>query len=134
MYSKTVIVGRVGHTPDVKTSQSGVVVAKFNLASSWFNVAKKEESTTWYPCVCFGKTAENVQKYLGKGDLCMVEGRVDISDYEKKDGTKSKRVEVVCERVVFLTPKKEKDDPVMVQSAPLYTDTSAPVAEEDIPF
>jgi single-strand DNA-binding protein len=58
-----------------------------------------QKKTSWYDIVVFGDQAEAVVENIGKGDRIMVAGRLQVEDYEKKDGTKGKRVEIIADAV-----------------------------------
>jgi len=65
--NKVIILGRIGRDPELSFANSGLAVCKFSMATS-----KKrkdgQEITAWHRCVAFGKTAEIIEKYVGKGD------------------------------------------------------------------
>lgn len=84
-------IGRVGQIPEVRTLQSGDKLASFSMALSekWTDKSgEKKEKTTWINLVCFGKQAEIIEKYVQKGALLYVESKVQVEQYEDKDGKK----------------------------------------------
>lgn len=98
------LIGRVGKDPDVRHIPSGTAVARFSLATSETFVNKsgdKQEVTQWHRIVAWGKTAENCGKYLSKGMMVAVQGKLTYNEWEK-DGVKRKDAEVVIEKVKFL--------------------------------
>ena len=114
--NRITIIGRVGQDPKVHTFESGTKKASFSLATSEKYKDKqgnKVEETEWHNCVIFGKMAEVVEKYVNKGDLLALEGRVKTREYEDKDGNKKYITEVICSTMEMLTPKstdKPKED------------------------
>ncbi len=104
------LVGRITHTPELKQLHDGNTVTKFNLAiDRYLASSQKEEKknegkqTADFPrVVVWGKQAENCCKYLEKGALISVVGRVNTSVYEKDTGENAYVTEIVGERVHFL--------------------------------
>lgn len=93
------VIGNVGRDPEnLKYTGSGLAVLNFSLADT---TGKKGENqhTSWYDIVCFGDMAETVIEQIKKGDRLQVVGRLKVSDYEKKDGTKAKRVEILADDI-----------------------------------
>lgn len=92
------VVGNVGRQPEgLKYTGAGLAVLKFSLADTRGKDDNKK--TSWYDIVCFGDMAESVVENIGKGDRIIVAGRLQVEDYEKKDGTKGKRVEILADDV-----------------------------------
>jgi len=96
------LIGRLTRDPDIKYSQNNMCIASFSVAIDR-PVKSGEEKKTDFPRVtCFGKTAENCQKYLAKGRLVGVLGRIQTGSYENKDGVTVYTTDVVADRVEFL--------------------------------
>ena len=92
------VVGNVGRQPEgLKYTGAGLAVLKFSLADTRGKDDNKK--TSWYDIVCFGDMAESVVENIGKGDRIIVAGRLQVEDYEKKDGSKGKRVEILADDV-----------------------------------
>ena len=93
------LIGRLTKDPDVRYSAATqLAVARFSIA---IDRPGKDKGTDYPNIVCFGKTAELVEKYLTKGRLVGISGRVQTDSYEK-DGRKVYTTEVVADRVEFL--------------------------------
>lgn len=91
-------IGRLGSYPEVRKTDSGALVAKFNVAvddSYKDKSGNKVEHTQWIPCVVWNTQAEIAEKYLKKGMLIYVEGKLTIRQYEDKEGVKKYATEVV---------------------------------------
>jgi single-strand DNA-binding protein len=117
------IVGNVGQDPTVRKTSGGKSVANFSIAvSDGFGDQKK---TYWIPIVVWDKTADLVSKYVGKGSQVAVEGRLQQRSWNDKGGNKHSAVEVVANRVDFLTKRASPQS---------EQEFDAPVADEDIPF
>ena len=102
-FNHTVIIGRLGKAPEMITTANGTDITTFNLSNNVY-VGGKEE-TQWHTIKAFGRQPQVCQKYLKKGDLCCVEGHIDIRTYEK-DGVSHKAITIIAERVVFLQNKR----------------------------
>lgn len=109
MYNKVTMIGRLGRDPETRYTSGGKAVANFSLAVSerWTDSGgEKQERTDWFNVVAWGKLAEIVQKYAHKGDLALVEGKLQVREYEAKDGGKRKTTEIVAGIFRNLTGKK----------------------------
>lgn len=102
--NKVIVIGNLGRDPELSYSQNGTPRAKFSVATSERFKDREgadREETEWHNVVVFGKTAENVAKYLTKGRSAYVEGKIKTRTYEK-DGAKHYITEVIAHQVVFL--------------------------------
>jgi len=110
------LVGRIVQTPELKVLQDGNCVTKFNIAiDRYLALAQKEEkknegkATADFPrVIVWGKQAENCCKYLMKGSMVSIAGRVSTSVYENSDGENVYMTEIVGERVQFLEPSNSE--------------------------
>lgn len=105
--NKAIIIGRVGKEPDVKTMQNSNMVANFSIATSESYKDKngeKKEITDWHNIVIWGKLAEVVQKYVHKGDLICVVGKMRTRSWEK-DGITRYVTEVIVDEMKMLGSK-----------------------------
>lgn len=106
--NKCLLIGNLTRDPELKYTPRGTAVCKFGLA-----VGRKfkgqdgqmQEQTTFFNVVVWGKTGESVAKYLAKGRSVFIEGRIEIRDYEDKEGNKRKATEIVADQVQFLGSK-----------------------------
>lgn len=106
------LVGRLVQNPELKVLQDGNSVTKFNVAiDRYLALAQKEEkksegkATADFPrIIVWGKQAENCCKYLMKGAMVSVVGRVSTSVFENSEGENVYMTEIVGERVQFLEP------------------------------
>ena len=102
--NSVILIGRLTRDPDVRYGgQSQSAVARFTLAVDRGGRDKNGEDrgADFISCVCFGKTAELVEKYIGKGRQICVQGRIQTGKYEK-DGRTVYTTDVVADRVEFL--------------------------------
>ena len=106
MINRVVLVGRLTRDPEMRYTQSGIAVTRFTLACDRpFNGQDGKREADFIDCVAWRKQAENVSKYLSKGSMAGVDGRLQISIYEGQDGQKRYRAEVVADSVRFLSSK-----------------------------
>ena len=105
--NKAILLGNLGKDPDLTTTQSGKMVAKFSLGVADGYGDKK--STSWHNIVCWEKVAESVGNNLLKGSNVLVEGKITNRSYDGKDGQKKYITEIVANHVEFLTPKRQHD-------------------------
>lgn len=106
MINSVTLVGRVTKDLELKYSQSGVAVCKFNLAVNRNFKGKDGEQQADFPMILtFRKTAENAANYLRKGSLVGVTGRIQTGSYDDKDGRRVFTTEIIADSVQFLEPK-----------------------------
>lgn len=108
MLNKTVLMGRLTATPELKQTQGGTSVCSFSLAvTRSYARAGEQPETDFIDIVAWGKTAEFVCKYFGKGQLIALSGRIQTRMWTDRNDNKRKAVEVVAEEVFFAEPKRD---------------------------
>jgi single-strand DNA-binding protein len=111
MINRVVLVGRLTKDPELRYTNSNIAVATFTLAvDRGFKNAAGEKETDFIPIVTWKKSAENVGKYLHKGSLVGVDGRIQTRNYEASDGTRRYITEVIADNVRFLDSKPKDDE------------------------
>lgn len=134
-YNQISVVGYLGQDPETKYLKDGTAVATFSIASTFKN--RDGDHTTWYRVSIFGKKAESVAQYLGKGSQAMVVGRHQIREYEDKNGQTKLSNEIVADSVVFLSFKEEGESrsaaPRQQRQRAASASRAAAVAEADEP-
>ena len=98
MINKVTLVGRLGGEPEVRTLESGAMVAKFGMATSENyrdRAGEWQEQTEWHDVVVWRGLAERAQEYLKKGSLIYLEGKLTHRKWQDKDGNNRKTTEVV---------------------------------------
>lgn len=103
-YNKVILIGNITKDLELRHTTSGIAVTSFTIAinTKW----KEKEETTFVDIVVFNTTAENCCKYLKKGNPLFVEGRLQQKKWETEDGQKRSKLEVIGERVQFLSFNK----------------------------
>ncbi|BAO75715.1 single-stranded DNA-binding protein [Winogradskyella sp. PG-2] len=103
--NKVQLIGNLGNDPEIINLESGKTLAKFAIATneSYKNVqGEKVTDTQWHNIVAWGKTAQIVEKYVGKGKEVAIEGKLTTRSWEDKDGMKRYITEVVCSELLML--------------------------------
>jgi len=134
--NKVILIGRLGADPDIRYTQTGMPVVRFNLATDErVRVAEGnwEDRTEWHRIVVFGKVAENCANYLSKGRLVYVEGRLRTNQWEDAQGVKRSTTEIVASDVGFLDRGREAPASVESGYAPFRPEqTPGPKDEETL--
>ncbi|MEJ6737348.1 MAG: single-stranded DNA-binding protein [Flavobacteriales bacterium] len=107
--NKVQLIGNLGMNPEIKILESGKKLAKFSIATneSYKNAkGEKIEDTQWHNLIAWGKTADIVEQYLQKGNEVAIEGKLNNSSYDDKDGNKRYVTEIVVNELLMLGGKK----------------------------
>lgn len=111
MINSVVLVGRLTKDPELKYTQGGIAVTRFTLAVNRpFSNQQGQREADFVNCVTWRKQAENTANYLRKGSLTGIEGRIQTSNFEGKDGNRVFMTEVVADSVQFLEPRSANAD------------------------
>lgn len=123
------LVGRLTRDPELKALPSSQHVCNFSLATSrsYERQGERREDTEYHNIVVYDIAAENCARYLRKGDICLVEGRLATRSWDK-DGVKLYKTEIIAHRVQF-GPKRNSED--VHAEAP---DDVPTIDESSIPF
>ena len=138
--NKAIVVGRLGNDPEVRYAASGSAVANISVATSeqWKdkNSGEKQERTEWHRITLFGRQAELAGEYLKKGSQVYIEGRIQTSKYQDKDGNDRWSTEIVAREMTFLGGRGGGGDSQSAPSASPPQRDSGPSGDfdDDIPF
>lgn len=136
--NKVCLIGRITKDPELRYTSSNIPSVRFTLAvNRTFSSQSGEREADFISCVAWRNQAENMKKYVSKGSLVAVEGRIQTGSYEK-DGQRIYTTDVVADNVQFLESKSQsqsREDNVTpsdfandnIESAPATTDTSEEV-------
>jgi single-strand DNA-binding protein len=107
MYQQITIAGNVGRDSELSYTSQGIAVAKFSVAVSKVTGRgdSKQEKTTWFKVTMWREKAENLSKYIKKGDKILVVGEIDASAYTNKDGQPTASLEITASDVRFMGSK-----------------------------
>lgn len=128
--NRVMLIGRIGQDPTTK-DVNGKLLATFSVATS--KKVDEREYTEWHRCKAWGKTAEFVSKYLGKGRQVYVEGELQTRKYDK-DGQTHYTTEVSAFRVEALGPRLVLPFPRPDGSAKPEPEYQPAGDDSDVPF
>ena len=137
MINRIILVGRLTKDPELRKTNSDTAVASFTLAVD--NRTKDQDgnrTTTFVTVVVWNQQAENVSKFLRKGSLAGVDGRLVQRNFERRDGSKGSVLEVVADSVQFLEPKGERNSEQVneVKDESRNLDIIEDTVDDDLPF
>ena len=108
MLNNVIIMGRLTRDPELRRTQGGTAVTSFTMAVDRdFKSQSGEKETDFIDVVAWRSTAEFVAKYFTKGRMAAVEGRIQVRDWQDKDGNRRKSVEVVADNVYSADSKRD---------------------------
>lgn len=109
MLNKVILIGRTTREVELRRTSSGTAVATFTLAvDNRFVLKDGKPSTDFISCVAWANTAETMEKYVRKGALIAVEGRIQTRNYDNKDGNRVYITEVVVENMRMLESRGDR--------------------------
>jgi single-strand DNA-binding protein len=155
MLNRVTLIGRLGKDPEVRRLETGAAVAKFTMATSESYKDKdgnKQETTEWHNVVMWRTQAEIAEKYLKKGMLVYVEGKLTYREYTDKDNVKKYFTEIVASNFQMLERREgggggsfpsAADEPAYAnrgggnavpEPAGVMGDVGEPPVTDDLPF
>lgn len=148
MLNHVVLIGRLTRDPESRKTNTGLTVVSFTVAvDDSFKGPNGEKNTLFMNCSIFGTKAENVAKFVRKGSLVAVSGRLNQRKYTNRDNQQVTVIETIADNVDFLEPKSANgatSDANIRQQAPAqdYVDDAADsgnldgidVVSDDLPF
>lgn len=123
--NKVLLIGRLGHDPEMRYTPSGKPLTKFRIASdrSWKTAdGEKKTETEWFNVVAWGKLAEICNQYLAKGQQVYIEGRLHTRRWKDDDENHHSAVEVVAQEMIMLDGRTGNDT------------SEEPPADDEYPF
>ena len=119
--NKVVFSGRLTRDPEMRYSNDGKAVAKFDIAVNRKFKRENEPDADFFSCVCFGKTAEVVERYVAKGTKLMISGEVRNNNYTNREGQKVYGTQILVDEIEFCESKNSGES---APSQPYRRDTS----------
>ncbi|MCD7805404.1 MAG: single-stranded DNA-binding protein [Oscillospiraceae bacterium] len=112
MLNKTILQGRLVADPELRYTQSNTAVLSARIACDRDFKSKDGNGPTadFINIVAWRQTGEFINKYFGKGDMILLEGRIQVRDYNDKNGNKRYATEVVVDHVWFCGSKRDKSN------------------------
>lgn len=138
--NKVILMGRLTRDPEVRYSQGAepMAIARYSLAVNRRFKRQGEQDTDFIPCVAFGKQGEFAEKYLSKGRMIAVSGRLQVRNWEDNNGNKRTTIEVVVEEHYFAESKKGNNEKSQKRESDGIGDGFYPidddVKDDDLPF
>ena len=136
--NKVILIGNVGKDPEVRYFDSGYAIANFSLATSergykLANGTEVPERTEWHAIVATRERAQFVEKYVKKGALLYLEGKIRSHDYEGKDGVKRYVTEIYTDRIEFFSLGSGTRKSGETEAEPAATNNPEPAEPAAIP-
>lgn len=148
--NKVFILGRLTVDPQLRATASGQQVASFGVATNrvWTDKAgQKQESVEFHNIVVWGRQAEIASKFLTKGSLVFIEGRIQTRAWDDRQGQKRRTTEVIAERLQLgprpagtggagaapVSNEPRPQDPPAKEEIPVI-DVDEEIKSEDLPF
>jgi single-strand DNA-binding protein len=140
--NKVILVGRLGKDPEVRNLENGATVANFTMATSETykdkTTGEKKEITDWHNIVLWRGLAEIAQKYVHKGDLIYIEGKIRTRSWEK-DGITRYTTEIIGDNMTMLSTRGSSSGTTAspnegYSSAPSKGDSLPSGGSDDLPF
>ena len=143
MLNRALLVGRLTRDPELRRTGSGKAVTSFNLAVER-NFKSDDREADFINCVCWGKIAENTERYCSKGSMVSIDGRIQTRNYDNSQGQKVYVTEVIADSVQFIQTNRNNNTATAAQ-APVnnyvpnepiqqFEDEGLIMDEEDIQF
>jgi single-strand DNA-binding protein len=155
--NKVILIGRLGQEPEIRSTPGGQQVCTLSIATSeyWTKDGNREEKTEWHRVILWGRQAEIAHKYLKKGRLTYIEGKLQTRSWQDQNGQKRYSTEIVANNMQFLesassnTPREASETSHAAHTDSYYggsplTSNSHPYenahshherpADDDIPF
>lgn len=133
--NNVILIGRLTRDPEVRyTANTQMAVATFTLAVDRPVKSGEEKKADFPRVITFGKQAENCEKYLQKGRLVAVQGRIQTGSYKNKDGQTVYTTDVVADRVEFLEWGEREQKEISKRDPREDIPDGFAALNEDVPF
>lgn len=109
--NKVTLIGNLGKDPEIQTLEGEIRVAKFSLATSESykdKAGQTQTETDWHNVVAWRGLADLASKYLNKGSMIYLEGKLKTRSYADKDGSKKYVTEIIAESIIMLDKPTDK--------------------------
>lgn len=142
MVNKVILLGALGADPEVRVATGNIKVARLRLATSETfkdkNTGDKKTTTEWHTVILWRQVAEIAEKYLHKGSMVYIEGKLSTREWTDKDGNKRYSTEVVAD-TLKLMPGRSEEKKEQAAATPAPEPAQQPAATpgegvDDLPF
>ena len=141
MLNHVTVAGRLTHSPELRKTQSGLSVVSFSIAcdDDLKDKTTGERKTNFFNVAAWRHTADFVTKYVSKGALVMIDGKLSQREWTGKDGSKKSSVEIIADNVYFAEKKRDSDSAVDAAKSVHTSTEPTPAVQEpdedgDLPF
>lgn len=124
--NQVILIGRVVADPELKFTKTGKAVANMRIA---VNRTFDRETADFFKVTIWGKQAEAAATYLKKGAQCAISGRVEINQYEDRDGNARYSTDIIAQEVEFLGGKSQRSSGEVEADVDQWA-----VGESEVPF
>ena len=137
MINKAILVGRLGADPEVRYTPDGTMVVNIRIATdeNWKDKSgEKVQKTEWHRIVIFGKLAEIAGKFLTKGRLVYIEGRIQTRKWTDKEDIDHYTTEIIALVLKMLDSVKTNGATAAPQAVVQASEHDVPNYDEEVPF
>ena len=142
MVNRVILVGRLVKDPELRKTNSDISFATFTLAvDNRVKEADGTRGTIFIDCRVFRDQADSLVKNTRKGSKVAVDGSLNQRNFERRDGTKGKVIEIVVDSVTFLDPNPDREQNIVeepkfddIQVPPSNNLDSIDLPDDDLPF
>lgn len=132
--NKVDLIGRLTKDPELRQSQGGKSICSFTLAVDRQTKNEGQPSADFIRCKAFGKTADNLAKYMSKGSLIAIGGSIQTGSYTNQQGQKIYTTDVSVQEVSFLDSKERSEPRYNNQPGGTHFDGGYGYSTDDMPF
>lgn len=138
--NKVFLTGRITRDPEIRYTSTGIAMLSFSLAvDRQVRDASGSRQADFFNCTAFRNQAEFISRYIKKGYMLAIEGRLQTRTYQAQDGSNRYVTDIICDQVENLTPRQQREDNMNNQNnvpsnnyhAPSYEAPSYNEAEDD---
>lgn len=133
MINSVVLMGRMVADAELRTTTSGISVARFTIAVDRQFKQGDERKANFINCIAWRQTADFVSKYFRKGSMIALTGSIETNNYEDKNGNKRTSFEVIADNVSFCGSKREQKEEPDVNMNDIDIDSETDPFD-DLPF
>lgn len=134
LINKCIITGRIANDLELRATSTGKSICEFRIATNRPANRDGERVADFINCRVWNKTAENLVKYQSKGNLIAVIGRMQVDNYQDKDGNNRYNTYVLVEELEYLETKKKEDIPVDKLKTKTQVQDQFNYDSSDLPF
>lgn len=138
--NKAILIGRLTKDIELRYTNSQMAIGRFILAINQKMTREKRQeaernnqpTADFIGCIAFGKTAETISQYVGKGNQLAIEGHIQTGSYENKEGQRVYTTDIIVDGFTFIDARNKSGGDSEVQDQ--NYDGFFPVNNDDIPF